>query len=69
MRTEPMGKVFYSSSAQIGRLIENLSQGMEAGSFNFLPEGHPHASSLHSDELHWTVEERLDHMLHSMGSN
>ncbi|KAK0199214.1 hypothetical protein DFS33DRAFT_1376541 [Desarmillaria ectypa] len=33
--SRPETKVFYSSSAQIGRLIENISQGMEAGSFNF----------------------------------
>ncbi|KAF8121916.1 hypothetical protein EV363DRAFT_1361699 [Boletus edulis] len=63
----PETKVFYSSSAQIGRLIENLSQGMDAGSFNFIlnqPPDHSTASSFHSDtDLQWTVEERLEHML------
>jgi serine/arginine repetitive matrix protein 2 len=65
-------QVFYSSSAQIGRLIENLSQGMDAGSFNILPNtrsGHSHSSSLQSEsDIHWTVEERLEHMLGSLGS-
>jgi len=64
--------VFYSSSAQIGRLIENLSQGMESGSFNFLPNhrpGHSTSSSLTESDMHWTVEERLEHMLGSMGTN
>ncbi|KAF8959075.1 hypothetical protein BDZ97DRAFT_1424778 [Flammula alnicola] len=36
-KIRPETKVFYSSSAQIGRLIENLSQGADAGSFNFCP--------------------------------
>jgi serine/arginine repetitive matrix protein 2 len=63
-------QVFYSSSNQIGRLIENLSEGHEAGTFNFLPTkdpGHAHSSSINSEtDMHWTVEERLDRMLGSM---
>lgn len=66
-------QVFYSSSNQIGRLIENLSEGREAGSFNFLPTkrpGHSTSSSFQSDaDIHWTVEERLEHMLGSMTSS
>jgi serine/arginine repetitive matrix protein 2 len=65
--TRPETKVFYSSPAEIGRLIENISEGMNAGSFNFLPgngTGHSNVSSL--SDVHWTVEERLDHMLGSM---
>jgi hypothetical protein len=65
-------QVFYSSSNQIGRLIENLSEGQEAGSFNFVPtkvSGHSNPSSFHSEaDTHWTVEERLEHMLGSMGN-
>lgn len=67
-------QVFYSSSEQIGRLIENLSQGMDAGSFNFLPNptsgtpGHSATSSSSTNDIHWTVEERLEHMLGSMKS-
>lgn len=67
--SRPETKVFYSSSAQIGRLIENLSQGMEAGSFNILPNhqlGHSTASSLSETDINWTVEERLEHMLHGL---
>ncbi|KAI0781338.1 hypothetical protein BD413DRAFT_600720 [Trametes elegans] len=76
----PETKVFFSSSAQIGRLIENLSRGMDAGSFNIMPgqegraqgaAGHSKASSsVGSDaEMRWTVEEeRLEHMLGSMGT-
>ncbi|KAG7452682.1 uncharacterized protein BT62DRAFT_925232 [Guyanagaster necrorhizus] len=65
----PETKVFYSSSAQIGRLIENISQGMEAGSFNFRtvnPPVHSPSSSLSTFDNGWTVEERLDHMIGSM---
>jgi hypothetical protein len=69
-------QVFYSSSAQIGKLIENLSQGMESGSFNFqlpnsYPPGRSNPSSFHSEatDAHWTVEERLEHMLGSIGAN
>ncbi|KAI0253857.1 hypothetical protein BJV78DRAFT_134414 [Lactifluus subvellereus] len=63
----PETKVFFSSSTQIGRLIDNLSQGAEAGSFNILPTAHNGASS-QSDSTHWTVEERLEHMLNSLGA-
>ncbi|KAJ6547410.1 hypothetical protein B0H19DRAFT_1165486 [Mycena capillaripes] len=68
-KSRPETKVFYSSSAQIGRLIENMSQGMEAGSFNILPTrplGHSTSSSLSETEMNWTVEERLEHMLHGL---
>ena len=71
-------QVFFSSSAQIGRLIENLSRGMDAGSFNIMPGqggrsqgpvGHSTSSSLGSEaDMRWTVEERLEHMLGSMGA-
>ncbi|RPD59152.1 hypothetical protein L226DRAFT_536163 [Lentinus tigrinus ALCF2SS1-7] len=81
----PETKVFFSSSAQIGRLIENLSRGMDAGSFNIMPgaaaatsagarapshPGHSVSSSLGSQaDISWTVEERLEHMLGSMGAS
>lgn len=63
-------QIYYSSSAQIGRLIESLSQGMDSGSFNFIPthlSDRSSPSSFHSSgDNHWTVEERLEHMLGSM---
>lgn len=66
----PETKVFFSSSAQIGRLIDNLSQGAEAGSFNILPGAHTHTSHpSESSSAHWTVEERLEHMLSSLGTS
>ncbi|EMD34457.1 hypothetical protein CERSUDRAFT_117312 [Gelatoporia subvermispora B] len=76
----PETKVFFSSSAQIGRLIENLSRGVDAGSFNItpeLPQSRPHHQVQHSTsssigssaQMSWTVEERLEHMLGSMGSD
>ncbi|KAI8999011.1 hypothetical protein BD414DRAFT_553218 [Trametes punicea] len=75
----PETKVFFSSSAQIGRLIENLSRGTDAGSFNILPGqagrsqgniGHSTSSSIGSEaEMRWTVEERLEDMLGSMGAS
>ena len=72
--------MFFSSSAQIGRLIENLSKGMEAGSFNILPgrggaqgharPGHSVSSSLGSEsDMRWTMEERLEHMLGTMNAH
>lgn len=51
----PETKVFYSSSAQIGKLIENLSSGLEAGSFNFQPTHTKSAS--HGSDVPWLVEE------------
>jgi serine/arginine repetitive matrix protein 2 len=70
---EPSGiQVFFSSSAHIGRLIENLSKGLDSGSFNILPnqpQSHATTPSLGSEsDVRWTVEERLEHMLGSMGS-
>ncbi|KAF9566339.1 hypothetical protein CPC08DRAFT_116394 [Agrocybe pediades] len=71
-KVRPETKVFYSSSAQIGRLIESLSQGADAGSFNFLPNlpsrgpGHSASSSMSTNDINWTVEERLDRMLGAM---
>nr|VWP00497.1 SGE1 protein [Ganoderma boninense] len=79
----PETKVFFSSSAQIGRLIENLSRGMDAGSFNIMPgqgqgappprhaqPGHSTSSSLGSEaDMPWSVEERLERMLGSMGAS
>lgn len=69
-------QVFFSSSAQIGRLIENLSRDMDAGSFNITPDhtrshaGHSTSSSMGSAaDMRWTVEERLEHMLGSMSAN
>ncbi|TDL27580.1 hypothetical protein BD410DRAFT_762665 [Rickenella mellea] len=68
----PETKVFYSSSTQISRLIETLSRGVDAGSFNIKPKaapGHSHSSSVNSEtDMNWTVEERLEHMLGSMGA-
>lgn len=67
-------KVFHSSSAQIGRLIESLSQGVDSGAFNILPNtsrgpGHSASSSLSTNDINWTVEERLDRMLGAINNN
>ena len=67
-------KVFHSSSAQIGRLIESLSQGVDSGSFNIMPNtsrgpGHSASSSLSTNDINWTVEERLDRMLGAINNN
>ncbi|KAG7092396.1 hypothetical protein E1B28_008753 [Marasmius oreades] len=63
----PDTKVFFSSSAQIGRLIDNLSQGLDAGSFNILPSqtnaGYSATSSLSEGDMQFTMEERLERML------
>jgi len=66
----PETKVFFSSSAHIGRLIENLSKGLDSGSFNILPnrpQSHATTPSMGSEsDMRWTVEERLESMLGSM---
>ncbi|PPQ81221.1 hypothetical protein CVT25_015744 [Psilocybe cyanescens] len=70
-KNRPETNVFYSSSAHIGRLIESLSQGADAGSFNIIPNrgpGHSTSSSLSTNDINWTVEERLEHMLGSMNN-
>lgn len=72
-----MCQVFFSSSAQIGRLIENLSRGMDSGSFNITPDGniqppigHSATSSLGSEaDMRFTMEERLEQMLGSISSH
>ncbi|KZV71776.1 hypothetical protein PENSPDRAFT_751453 [Peniophora sp. CONT] len=64
----PETKVFYSSSAQIGRLIENLSSGLgvDSGSFNIVPGAGAAPRSYHSESsANWTVEERIERMLAS----
>ncbi|KAJ3554462.1 hypothetical protein NM688_g3099 [Phlebia brevispora] len=74
----PETKVFFSTSAQIGRLIESLSRDLDAGSFNITPDhahglghaGHSASSSVGSaSDMRWTLEEKLEHMLGSMSAN
>jgi len=61
-------QVFYSTSTQIGQLIENLSQGMDAGTFNFAPSptryGHSAQSSLSTNDI--SMEDRLELLLGSL---
>lgn len=69
-------QVFFSSSTHIGQLIDNLSRGVDAGSFNIAPEhsqvrpGHSTSSSIGSEhDARWTLEERrLQQLLGSLGS-
>lgn len=73
-------QIFYSSPDHIGRLMENLSSGMDAGSFNIMagyqPEPalpsrrleHSTTSSM-SSGVDWSMEDRLEHMLGSLNSN
>lgn len=67
-KSRPETKVFYSSSTQIGQLIENLSQGMDSGSFNFAPSptrpGHSAQSSLSTNDI--SMEDRLELLLGSL---
>ncbi|THU90683.1 hypothetical protein K435DRAFT_726332 [Dendrothele bispora CBS 962.96] len=70
-KSRPETQVFYSSSAHIGALIENLSHGMDAGAFNFLPTtGQLTRSNTSSmtgvTDANLTMEERLEHLLGSM---
>ncbi|TFK72178.1 hypothetical protein BDN72DRAFT_792778 [Pluteus cervinus] len=65
----PETKVYHTTNEQIGRLIESLSQGMDSGSFNFMPSprapglGHSASSSMSTTDIQWTMEEKVDHML------
>lgn len=74
--TNSLDQVFFSSAAHIGRLIETMSRGADAGSFNIVPATPNSANSLfpsqftgkHSPALSMTdntysVEDRLDHLL------
>ncbi|KIP07966.1 hypothetical protein PHLGIDRAFT_35191 [Phlebiopsis gigantea 11061_1 CR5-6] len=70
----PETKVFFSSSTQIARLIENMSRDVDAGSFNITPDrAHSHAghsvSSSVGSAAEWTLEERLEHMLGAVSAN
>lgn len=60
-------QVFYTPAEGIGRLIQDLSQNMEAGSFNFAirqgVSGHSPTSSLSTNEMMMSVEERLEKMI------
>ncbi|KAF8631450.1 hypothetical protein AX17_005127 [Amanita inopinata Kibby_2008] len=76
-KARPETKVYYSTPAHIGHLIETLSHGMDTGSFNLLSTsshgpGHSASSSLSispsTNDAHWTIEERLDRMLDSIAS-
>ncbi|KAG6919954.1 hypothetical protein DXG01_013303 [Tephrocybe rancida] len=66
-KARPETKVFYTPAEGIGRLIHDLSQNMEAGSFNFAPRqgvsGHSPSSSLSINDMALSLEERLDQMI------
>lgn len=67
----PETKVFYTDQEQIGRLIENMTRGMNSGSFNVVPAVPTLASGTASEtqstqDLTWTMEEHLEHVLGSL---
>ncbi|KAG5647136.1 hypothetical protein DXG03_001091 [Asterophora parasitica] len=63
-KSRPETKIYQSPAEGIGRLIQELSQNMEAGSFNIVPRpGHSASSSLSTNDITWTLEERLDEMI------
>ncbi|RXW20996.1 hypothetical protein EST38_g4867 [Candolleomyces aberdarensis] len=72
-KARPETKVLYGSPEQIGRLIENISQGMDAGTFNFSPpyssrsntqsHGHSTTSSVSTNE--WNINE-IDNLLNTI---
>ncbi|KAF5324499.1 hypothetical protein D9611_004284 [Ephemerocybe angulata] len=75
-KSRPETKVLYGSPEQIGRLIESVSQGMDAGSFNFAPsyarpghggshhgQAHSATSSLSTND--WAINE-IDNILTSI---
>ncbi|KNZ75470.1 hypothetical protein J132_02803, partial [Termitomyces sp. J132] len=66
-KARPETKVFYTPAEGIGRLIQDLSQNMEAGSFNFAIRpglsGHSPTSSLSASDMTMSLEERLDKMI------
>ncbi|KAI0086622.1 hypothetical protein BDY19DRAFT_995640 [Irpex rosettiformis] len=65
----PETKVFFSSSAQIDRLIETLTRDKEAGSFNIAPNRqHSHLAHSASSSLVSTTD-MLERMLGSMSAS
>ncbi|KAG6885134.1 hypothetical protein C0993_005600 [Termitomyces sp. T159_Od127] len=66
-KARPETKVFYTPAEGIGRLIQDLSQNMEAGSFNFAVRqgvsGHSPTSSLSTNEMPMSLEEQLEKMI------
>ncbi|KAF5391275.1 hypothetical protein D9757_001961 [Collybiopsis confluens] len=73
-KNRPETKVFYTSSAQIGRLIETLSNSMDAGAFKFAQGQSDYTMSSSSSMTgqtgsdYFTMEERLEHMLGAMNA-
>jgi len=70
-QSRPETKVFYSDPQHVGRLIESITHGMQAGSISFVPPS-PAAPSFYSEQQsdgNWTsMEEHLEHMLGSLAS-
>ncbi|KAF7295058.1 hypothetical protein MIND_01044000 [Mycena indigotica] len=62
-KSRPETKVYYSSPTEIGRLIETISSGTEAGSFNILANRPVHSAASSVSEADWTVEDRIEHLL------
>lgn len=62
-------QVFFSSSAQIDRLIETLTRDKEAGSFNIAPD-RQHSRLAHSASSSMgSTTDMLERMLGSMSAN
>ncbi|KAG8861930.1 hypothetical protein FRB96_002373 [Tulasnella sp. 330] len=75
----PETKVFFSSAAHIGRLIESMSRGADSGSFNIVPAipdspklpdvsflakfGGKHSPAPSMTDNSYSVEDRLEHLL------
>ncbi|KAF8061571.1 hypothetical protein FPV67DRAFT_1563871 [Lyophyllum atratum] len=57
-------QVFHSPTEDIGRLIQDLLKTWKQGLSTLpLAQGHSNSSSLSTNDLTWTLEERLDEMI------
>ncbi|KAI0071815.1 hypothetical protein K474DRAFT_1686903 [Panus rudis PR-1116 ss-1] len=69
----PETQVYHVPPSDIGQLIENISRGMDSGSFNIAPGAsqrpfaHSATSSIGSSaDARWTMEERTEQLIRSM---
>jgi len=67
----PETKVFYSDAKDITRLIEQITQGADSGSFNLVPKRTPGSfSTMHTTRTEdLPVEDQLDRLMQRVGAS
>ncbi|KAF7322856.1 hypothetical protein HMN09_00065000 [Mycena chlorophos] len=62
-KSRPETKVYYSSPTEIGRLIETISAGTEAGSFNILAPRPAQSMASTASDADLSIEDRIEALL------